>query len=993
MANYHLAMQVISRGSGRKAVAAAAYRRAERFYDERYDMVHDYSAKDGVAYSAFALPPGAPEWITELVASSENVSQDFWNIVEASEKRVDAQLAREIEFSLPVELTKEENIQLAKEYIEEQFVALGMVADWSVHYDNGNNPHVHCMLTTRPLEVDGFGKRKAAVLDAESGEPLRDKRGAIVYQRGDIWGSKEQIEQWREKWAAYQNFHLRMRGHSVQVDHRSYAKQGIEVDPTSKIGVVGMWMQRLGIASDKYDRHVSELAKNRKQILRNPDIVLHKISKQEAVFTEKEISREIDRYFEKGQADYAKAIDLVLQSELLVHLGAKRGQECFAIAPMIESERAMVESALALHESKQEFAILESTMDSALAVLNEEIKTATKGQGSLSPQQEEAAKYIMDDYRLRVLVGVAGAGKSTILKASNIAWQAHGYRVRGAALSGIAASNLQDSGVTAQTLHSLEMQWNTAEAMMDDNTGRPLTERQREFIQNSLLSARDILVIDEAGMVGSAQMQRVLSRVEAAGAKVVLVGDDEQLQSIEAGTAFKHIKEHTAYIGLDEVRRQMQDWQKQATIEFANTKTGAALQRYIDAGDVTLLPEGANSQLVNDYMRSHIRDSEASRMVLAYTKKDVNELNRAIQERMREAGELYGEGHLFDLIGQDNEGEFTYSEQFAVGDRLMFRENNQQMGVMNGTLGRITDISEENMMTVRLDNGKDVTFDSASYKKYQLGYAATVYKSQGVTVDEAYVKASRYFDRHSTYVAMSRHKNAVKLYAEKEQFKDLDELKRGLSRPRPKLSTLDFAVERGIQPSASLRSQIREFIGHAKDSIEAASEKVMKLWQRLEVAYGRIKDKSRGMEHASSAMADKTDTSLSSVAKPSRDERVLALRNTMLALAESRLRRALESEDRDKKIAMLQYAAKRTTQAIMLDRNSKARPEQAAAIEGRVRGLNQQYDAVLIADHSLAGEPQLRKSVAAISRSLTDLSYAKEKEHEQAKEQGRGLGE
>ncbi len=155
MAIYHFSAKVISRGSGSSALAAAAYRSASRLYDQRLDRHHDFSNKAGVIHSEVMLADGAPD------AWSDR--EQLWNDVEAAEKRKDAQLAREIEFAIPRELSKEDGIALAREFVRDEFVDRGMVADLNVHWDIGADglakPHAHVMLTTRTVTKDGFGQK------------------------------------------------------------------------------------------------------------------------------------------------------------------------------------------------------------------------------------------------------------------------------------------------------------------------------------------------------------------------------------------------------------------------------------------------------------------------------------------------------------------------------------------------------------------------------------------------------------------------------------------------------------------------------------------------------------------------------------------------------------------------------------------------------------------------------------------------------------------
>jgi ATP-dependent exoDNAse (exonuclease V) alpha subunit len=182
----------------------------------------------------------------------------------------------------------------------------------------------------------------------------------------------------------------------------------------------------------------------------------------------------------------------------------------------------------------------------------------------LSGEQVDALAHVTHGRDLAVVVGHAGTGKSAMLGVAREAWETAGYEVRGAALSGIATENLESgSGISSRTIASMEHGWQQ--------------DRHR-------LTARDVLVIDEAGMVGTRQLERVLSHAADAGAKVVLVGDVRQLQSIEAGAAFRSIHERHGGAEIGEVRRQRQDWQRDATRNMATGKTSYALEAYRSHG-------------------------------------------------------------------------------------------------------------------------------------------------------------------------------------------------------------------------------------------------------------------------------------------------------------------------------------------------------------------------------------------------------------------------
>ena len=267
MAIYHLQIQIISRGKGGKsAVAAAAYRAGERIVSERDGRIHDYTRKGGIIHTEMFLPEHAPrEYLDRAV---------LWNEVERIEKAKNSQLAREIELSLPVELTMKQNIELVHGYVKKHFVEQGMCADVCVHDTGGGNPHAHIMLTMRPINEDGtWGdkQRKVYTLD-DNGDKIYDpvKR---QYKCGKVqttdWHDKTKAEQWRAAWSDAANAALKRYNHDVTIDHRSYARQGIEQVPTVHLGVAAFRMEQRGIRTIRGDMNRRiEVANNELRQLR-----------------------------------------------------------------------------------------------------------------------------------------------------------------------------------------------------------------------------------------------------------------------------------------------------------------------------------------------------------------------------------------------------------------------------------------------------------------------------------------------------------------------------------------------------------------------------------------------------------------------------------------------------------------------------------------------------------------------------------------------------
>jgi len=277
-------------------------------------------------------------------------------------------------------------------------------------------------------------------------------------------------------------------------------------------------------------------------------------------------------------------------------------------------------------------------------------------------------------------------------------------------------------------------------------------------------------------MVGTRQMRRILEAAERGGAKVVMVGDPEQLQAIEAGAPFRRLVERHGTMEITEVRRQRDDWQRAATRELATGRIHAAIERYDAAGAIHGhdTHDEARRALVVDWMADRVRDPTASQMLLAYTRADVAELNRLARETLRAARRL----------GPDQVVETASGERpFSVGDRVMFLRNERSMGVKNGTLGTLTALGRSGV-EVRLDDGRNLRFDRKEYSDLTHGYAATIHKMQGATVDRAYVLASRHMDRHAAYVAMSRHREAAKLRYGRNEFATKIELARAMQMGR-----------------------------------------------------------------------------------------------------------------------------------------------------------------------------------------------------------------
>jgi hypothetical protein len=248
--HFHSHVQIITRGKGKSAVAAAAYRAGETIKNEYDGIIHDYTKKGGIVHTEILLPSHAPAEYADRTL--------LWNAVEKIEKSANSQLARELDIALPAKFTREQNIALARRYVKDTFVDTGMCADLCVHDKNDGNPHMHIMLTMRPINEDGTwgGKQKKEYILDRYGkkqyDPVKRQYKCRSIPSTD-WNNQANADVWRKAWEDMANAELERLGFDVRIDRRTYEEQGIEKIPTVHMGVAAMQMERRGIRTERGD--------------------------------------------------------------------------------------------------------------------------------------------------------------------------------------------------------------------------------------------------------------------------------------------------------------------------------------------------------------------------------------------------------------------------------------------------------------------------------------------------------------------------------------------------------------------------------------------------------------------------------------------------------------------------------------------------------------------------------------------------------------------
>ncbi|MEZ0213395.1 MAG: Ti-type conjugative transfer relaxase TraA, partial [Xanthobacteraceae bacterium] len=533
-----------------------------------------------------------------------------------------------------------------------------------------------------------------------------------------------------------------------------------------KEGAAG-WSPRL----ERVSLYEERRAENRERILRRPEIVLDLVTREMSVFTERDIAKVLHRYvddagtFRQLHARILQSPDVLrLEGERIGFASGVREPARYTTREMIRLEAEMANRAMWL-AARSSHGVRETVLEAVF-----------QRHARLSEEQRVAIAHVAGDGRLAAVVGRAGAGKTTMMKAAREVWEAAGYRVVGAALAGKAAEGLEkDAGISSRTLASWELAWSKGRESLDNKT---------------------VFVLDEAGMVSSRQMALFVETVVKAGAKLVLVGDPDQLQPIEAGAAFRAIADRTGYAELETIYRQREQWMREASLYLARGNVAAALKSYEANGKLEprTFKSDALKALIEDWNRDY--DPGKSTLILAHLRRDVRALNDMARVKLIERG-IVEEGHAF----RTEDGHRC----FAAGDQIVFLKNDAALGVKNGMIAHVVE-ARPGWFKAMVGEGeyrRSIEVDQCFYAHVDHGYATTIHKSQGATVDRVKVLATLSLDRHLSYVALTRHREDVGLYYGALSFRKAGGLTQILSQHRGKETTLDY--ERAGSYRAALR--------------------------------------------------------------------------------------------------------------------------------------------------------------------------------------------
>ena len=743
----------IGRSTGGVAVRSAAYNAREAITDARTGELYYFKHRAAPEHHEVLLPEGADPRL--------GGSATLWNAAEEAEKRKDAQVAREIVMALPAnsELSHEDRVELVRSFAQEHFVSKGLAVQLDVHSPHVGdedketaNHHAHLLITTRRVEGDGLSAKKARDLDPE----VRRLGARAAVTDGEAWGAL---------WRDHQNRYFAEHGLSIRVD-------GTSAVPQAHVGPVRMRAEES--AAVERDR---EIARENALAARDPEKVLGVLTRNNATFTERELDRHLSKHIHDEVEHLAMKAKVLGHGETLplhnLDTGELSGR--YTTRAVREQERAAIADA-----------------DKVAGARHRPVKAGAKAEAmasrTLRPDQQAAFDYATGPSGLKIVEGRAGTGKSYTLGAVREAHQAAGYEVVGLAPTNSVAQDLKADGfANAATVHSELFRLKNGRTAWGDRT---------------------LVVVDEAAMLDSRVMGELLGEARRSGAKVILAGDDRQLASIERGGLFAELCQRHGSAEITEVTRQTVDWQRQAARDLAEGRVAEAVGAFAREGAITWTDtqDQARERLVARWTADTAADPGSTRFVFAYTNKDVDALNASLRAVRRERGELGQDVRLATKHGESD---------FAVGDRVQFTDTLRAAKIYNGNAGTITGIdASTGVVRATLDgpagaSGREVVWSASEFEGFRHGYAGTIYKGQGKTLDHTYLYHSHHWRQASSYVALTRQRESAHIFAATETARDVQQLARQMSRGEVRSASVAWAtvdeLPVALQPRAAER--------------------------------------------------------------------------------------------------------------------------------------------------------------------------------------------
>jgi len=785
MAIYHLSAGFVSRSTGRSSVQSAAYISGALLHETRRDIKADYRNRSlDVIFATTLAIDAAPAWAKELGVWDrlESYEDEYAGLRYKTDEsqtwyKEHAQTSQTLVVALPKELDPPVWQELVCIFALERFISRGLVVSIAIHKEEGN-PHAHLQISRRAI----------------------DENGAWAWAKDRAITTKAALIDTRKLWAEKVNFYLEREGFNERVTHQSYLDLGLPIEATRHEGWFAHKLEGMGKTSRIINENEDIKDRNKERLALDPAAILQELTTKNATFSAMDLARAIQGRVRDDAKLTAIVYESAIQQAILVG-SSLDGQARYTSQDYFDKEREALQWATHLSGQLSEITLAESETQGLIAGTF----------AYLNSEQQVAVAKLCQDKKLGVMIGRAGTGKTTTLKAVVACHQNTGFKVFGLALSAVAAENLKtEAQVEAETIAFYLDKWSRLEVVQQQfwslhpSSEHPALVQKLERLSEYELSKNHLVIVDEAGMVGTTQWHQLLYFIQRSGAKLIAAGDDHQFKAIEAGDFFRKLTQMCPeqVCQLQNIQRQKVAWMQNASRLLAELKTYEALASFENHGCIEQID--SLTTIAQAYIGRLQQNPEQTGLLLAATNAQCTELNNEVRLILKEQG----------LIARQ---EVRLSQgAFAVNDRITFLSNDRlgkistydpsnnaakEFLIKNGTKGRILAIEASGArksqfkFKVEIEPQLHAKFLVADYNDFKHGYALTLHKAQGQTVDWSYILASCNMDAFASYVALTRHRFDVKIFYQEKDFADFKTLQGVLGRVSYKDLVVDYSID------------------------------------------------------------------------------------------------------------------------------------------------------------------------------------------------------
>jgi len=857
---FHYHAGTVSRSSGRSCVQAVAYAARKALFEERRGIVADYrnAKKHDVFWETLSLEDsGIAKDDLEFWNKPDLAEDKILNLrhpdVELRQKKINSAVTAYVdEFALPNELTREQNIELVREFVMTAFVKTGLVATYFMHWLEGNF-HAHIVFSARPYENGEFSSSKSV------SRPLRGPAG---------------VRSLRKLAAQTINKHQELAGLEDRVDERSYFERGIDLIPTQHKGRDAHQLERDGHYSRIATENQQIFQENKERIAAFPSIILQELISTRATFSERDVLRcAQNRLKDEPGVLIEHVFHAALQEAVSVGKDI-HGQMRYTTQEYADRESEVLESLKKIGNQQASIKIDSAKIETALSCLEEQAQET-----GFKPTEEQlnAIRTLCGNARLSVLIGRAGTGKTTTLRPVVELHKASGYKVWGMAPSAAAAKQLEaDINVKCDTIAHYAYYWKKYDEALErlqlarTNKEATLAQHDIDKCVGYLPTPNTLIIVDEAGMVGvgdhkgsvAGGWHAITKIVSRTGAKLNFTGDDHQYKPVEGGDIFRKLvydlRDTHRLCELIEIKRQNIDWMREVSQHLSELNVATALALYEHHGHLESYAtnEDVYKAIAQQYLRKTLHMPDSTGTVTVATHEERIAINQEIRTLLKENGFLPPE----DILQLDQ-------EEYCIGDKIIFTKNDRGWSTqftakkkgfyvqnnMHAVIQSIKPCVVFNEKTRSIEKTfeivaivpKDkatVTFTLNQFKSFTHSYAVIGHKSQGATLDWVLAKLSSIMDAHALYVNLTRHRDDVGIYYAQEDFKGYPTLVASLSKTHVKDLVVDYSVTDEHQEYWDNVQDYKEFgrelvnIRRLALSLDKGNEELQLVWKNYKAA-------------------------------------------------------------------------------------------------------------------------------------------------------------